>query len=333
MGTFDIPNMRINGFDYHMSLMAGEEEWDSAEVKQVFDTWRGLLPYHQSDPLGRTLAGGGDLAEQGRDRDVPPRHLRRRRHPRRRGRPRLLHLPRAGLLHRRDRARRSHRRVLPRRGASNEAGAKEMLKFLGTPEAADAANKGTTPFIAANANADTSGYSALQTKSAEVVGAAENIAQFLDRDTRSDFASTVMIPSLQKFLENPTTSTASPPASRSRRCPSSAAEPRTSAPSTSGGTRLSTPTPTPSRNATLANAPQRERRLPPRDRLVVILMVLVLTLLVVGLVWCPRSSLIILSFGGWNGSATSTRSSGSGSRTTTTSPRSTRPSGRRSATT
>ena len=37
---------------------------------------------------------------------------------------------------------------------------------------------------------------------------AKHIAQFLDRDTRPDFASTVMIPSLQTFLEaTPTTST------------------------------------------------------------------------------------------------------------------------------
>ena len=78
-----------------------------------------------------------------------------------------------------------------------------MLKYLGTAEAADAANEGTTPFIAANENADTSGYTELQKKSAQVVGEAENIAQFLDRDTRSDFASTVMIPSLQKFLASP----------------------------------------------------------------------------------------------------------------------------------
>ena len=54
MGTFDILNMRLNGFDFHMSLMAGDEAWDSAEVKQVFATWRDLLPYHQEDPLGRT---------------------------------------------------------------------------------------------------------------------------------------------------------------------------------------------------------------------------------------------------------------------------------------
>ncbi|MDO9397552.1 MAG: ABC transporter substrate-binding protein, partial [Herbiconiux sp.] len=54
MGTFDILNMRINGFQFHMDLMAGEKDWDSSEVKQVFDTWRSLLPYHQSDSLGRT---------------------------------------------------------------------------------------------------------------------------------------------------------------------------------------------------------------------------------------------------------------------------------------
>ena len=33
--------------------MAGEKAWDSPEVKKVFDTWRGLLPY-QKDALGRT---------------------------------------------------------------------------------------------------------------------------------------------------------------------------------------------------------------------------------------------------------------------------------------
>ena len=54
MGTFDILNMRLNGFDFHMSLMKGEEAWDGDEVKGVFDTWRTLLPYHQADPLGRT---------------------------------------------------------------------------------------------------------------------------------------------------------------------------------------------------------------------------------------------------------------------------------------
>ena len=77
MGTFDILNMRLNGFDFHMSLMAGEEAWDGDEVKQVFETWRTLLPYHQEDPLGRTWQEAATVDGQRRVRDVPARHLRR----------------------------------------------------------------------------------------------------------------------------------------------------------------------------------------------------------------------------------------------------------------
>ena len=54
MGTFDILNMRINGYDFHVSLMAGKESWEDAKVKTVFDTWKGMLPLHQPGSLGRT---------------------------------------------------------------------------------------------------------------------------------------------------------------------------------------------------------------------------------------------------------------------------------------
>ena len=46
---------------------------------------------------------------------------------------------------------------------------------------------------------------------------------------------------------------------------------------------------------------RRERRLPGRDRLVVILMVAVPTLLVLALVWLPAILTVVLSFGNWNG--------------------------------
>ena len=88
-------------------------------------------------------------------------------------------------------------------GRNQDAG-KEFLKYLGTAEAQEGANAAASaPMIVANANADTSSYSALQLKSAEVVGQAAHIAQFLDRDTDTNFASTVMIPSIQTFLKNP----------------------------------------------------------------------------------------------------------------------------------
>ena len=50
---------------------------------------------------------------------------------------------------------------------------------------------------------DTSGYNAVQQRSAAIIAGTKNIAQFLDRDTRPDFASTVMIPALQSFIQNP----------------------------------------------------------------------------------------------------------------------------------
>ena len=204
MGTFDILNMRLNGFDFHMSLMAGDEAWDGDEVKGVFDTWRKLLPYHQADPLGRTWQeaatsmGKGEcgmyllgtfvvdaLGENGEDLDFFTF-------------PELdssigsdaLDAPIDGFC-------------VASAGKNQDAG-KAMAKWLGSAAAADAGNNAAdAPFIAANEGASTSTYSDLQKKSAEVVGAAANIAQFMDRDTNADFANTVMIPSIQAFLKDP----------------------------------------------------------------------------------------------------------------------------------
>src|SRR5438045_4773833 len=58
MGTFDILNMRINGYAFHVRLMAGKEAWDSAKVKAVFNQWRELLPHYSSGALGLTWEEG-----------------------------------------------------------------------------------------------------------------------------------------------------------------------------------------------------------------------------------------------------------------------------------
>ena len=54
MGMFDMLNLRINGYDFHVSLMGGQESWTDDRVKQVFTTWEELLPYYQPDANGRT---------------------------------------------------------------------------------------------------------------------------------------------------------------------------------------------------------------------------------------------------------------------------------------
>jgi ABC-type glycerol-3-phosphate transport system substrate-binding protein len=204
MGTFDILNMRLNGFDFHMALMRGEEAWDSTEVKAVFEKWRELLPYHQEDPLGRTWQeaaesmGKGEsgmyllgtflvdaIPDQADDLD-------------------FFTFPELDPAIGADALDAPIDGFCVSAATENLDNAKEFIGFLGTAEAADAANSSAdAPFIAANSNASQESYNALFKKSAEVVGAASNIAQFLDRDTRSDFAATVMIPSLQTFLQNP----------------------------------------------------------------------------------------------------------------------------------
>jgi multiple sugar transport system substrate-binding protein len=204
MGTFDILNMRINGYEFHQNLMAGEEAWDSKKVKEVFSTWAELLPLHEENALGRTwqeaaqnfaakksgtyLLGsflGQQLAEADRaDLDFFPF-------------PEInpefgtdsIDAPIDGFMMSAD--------------PENEAGAKALLSFLATPAAQEIYVKSDPNVVAAANGASTEGYSPVQKKAAEVIGSTANIAQFLDRDTRPDFASPVVIPALQQFLQDP----------------------------------------------------------------------------------------------------------------------------------
>ena len=203
LGTFDILNMRINGFDYHMDLMAGNKEWNSSEVKAVFDAWKGLLPFHQEDSLGRTWQeaatslGKGDTGMYLLGTFVAD------------GIPDVVDDLDFFTFPELDSSIGATALDAPIDGfclaanGKNQDGGKEMMKWLASAEAADAANNNAdAPMIAANSGASTDTYSALQLKSAEVVGSADSIAQFLDRDTRSDFVPAVET-GIQTFLKNP----------------------------------------------------------------------------------------------------------------------------------
>ncbi len=204
MGTFDILNMRINGYQFHIDLMAGKGSWESAEVKKVFDAWAQILPYHQPDSLGRTWQEAAQSLQQKKAGmyllgtfliDQFPQNEREDVD--------LFTFPAI------DPAVGSDAIDAPIDGfcmsakPDNEAGAKKLLAYLASPNAAAEASKLGEPFISSNTKADTSAYSTLQKKSAELVGSAKNIAQFLDRDTRPDFASTVIIPAFQEFIRKP----------------------------------------------------------------------------------------------------------------------------------
>jgi multiple sugar transport system substrate-binding protein len=204
MGTFDILNMRINGYDYHVNLMAGEEAWDSDQVKSVFDTWRGLLPYHQADPLGRTYQEAVSALQK---KEAGMYYLG------------LFLTDTLPLEQQNDIGFFTFPEIDSAIGADaidapidgfcmsskpkNEEGALALLEFLGSAEANDALTKLEIPQISTNEDADTSAYTDLQKQAADFMSQQASIAQFLDRDTDPAFASTVMTPALQDFLKNP----------------------------------------------------------------------------------------------------------------------------------
>ena len=72
MGTFDILNMRQNGYQFHVDLMAGKEKWTDSRVKDVFNLWKELLPYVQPNALGRTWQEGAQSMINKEAGDVLP---------------------------------------------------------------------------------------------------------------------------------------------------------------------------------------------------------------------------------------------------------------------
>lgn len=207
MGTFDYINMRVNGYQFHVDLMAHREKWDDDRVKEVFALWRDLLPYHQPGALGRTWQDAAQtvargeagmyllgmfvgeqfqaVSQEARDDldffafpEINPDHGRD-----------SIDAPIDGFMLSKDPA--------------NLDGSKALVAFMGTGEAQKFYTDANSNWLQTVNNGDTSNYDALQNKAVELIGSVDNIAQFLDRDTRPDFASTVVLPSLQTFLNNP----------------------------------------------------------------------------------------------------------------------------------
>ena len=202
MGTFDYLNMRTNGYQFHMDLMAHKESWTDDKVKKVFQTWKDLLPLHQENPLGLTwqeaaqsvvkkeagmyllgmFVGQQFPTEDQDDLDFFPF-------------PEIdsaigtdaVEAPIDGFL-------------VSSKGLTDQSRA--LMTYLASPEAQLTYLGGDPSNVAANKTADTSKYTDLQKKAVELISSAKNISQFLDRDTRPDFASPVVIPALQQFLSD-----------------------------------------------------------------------------------------------------------------------------------
>jgi multiple sugar transport system substrate-binding protein len=204
MGTFDYLNMRINGYDFHINLMGGKESWTDPKVTKVFDTWRELLPYHQAGSLGRTWQDAAKtLADKKAGLYLLGMFVGQQFQGAAADDLDFFAFPEIDSTIGTDSVEAPIDGFMLSKKLKNEEGAKKMLEYLAGAEAVNTYLKSDPNNIAANTKADTSGYSALQKKAVDLIGSAKHISQFLDRDTRPDFASTVMIPSLQTFIRNP----------------------------------------------------------------------------------------------------------------------------------
>lgn len=205
-GTFDYLNMRINGYQFHVDLMAHNESWDQPKVKAVFDTWKEALPYSQTGSLGRIwqdsanaigaktagmmVVGSDQIAaqltgDQYDDLDffafpeIDPSYGQD-----------AVEAPIDGFM-------------LSKKGSGDKV-AEAFLEFLGTGAAQQTYLGSNKADVATATNADTSKYTALQKKCADFISNGKQLSQFLDRDSLPAFASDVMEPALQSFISSGT---------------------------------------------------------------------------------------------------------------------------------
>jgi len=207
LGTFDILNLRINGYDFHMQLMQNKVQYTDAKVTDVFKHWAEILPYCQSGANGRIWQDAAKALEnkqagmmfQGSnqvaanysaanlaDLDFFPY-------------PAInpdfgqdyMDAPADGF-------------IMPNKG-KNGGSAKKVLEYIGTGPAEVAYLKTDKWDVGLAQNIDTSGYNAIQKKSAQAIAACKNVAQFGDRDTDPAMAAALEA-LIQKFIDDPSDS-------------------------------------------------------------------------------------------------------------------------------
>jgi multiple sugar transport system substrate-binding protein len=210
-GTFDILNLRLNGYDFHTQLLNGKQKWTDSKVTNVFKKWAEITPFYNEGVAGMTWQQGADLliqkkaamtvlglfvSQQFQASDVSDLDF--------------FPFPDMGTQYDAEKALDAPIDVMmmskrsPTLSKDMDA-AKRYLEFW---------SKGTTQvlmyhsapgFIPAASDADASSFDPLTKKAVQIVGQAKRITQFFDRDSRPDYAGpNGMQQFLLNFLANPT---------------------------------------------------------------------------------------------------------------------------------
>jgi multiple sugar transport system substrate-binding protein len=207
LGTFDILNLRINGYDYHMKLMKHQVPWTDKGVTAVFDQWRELMPYLQKGANGRIwqdaakalenkqagmmFQGSNQVAANYAAKNLPdldffPYPVINTAYGQD-----YMDAPADGFM-------------MPKKGKNKNA-AKAVLEYIGTPTAEATYLKTDHWDVGVAQGLIAPSYNAIQKKSVQAIAACKNVSQFMDRDTVPDMA-TAMIKLIQGFIDNPSAS-------------------------------------------------------------------------------------------------------------------------------
>jgi multiple sugar transport system substrate-binding protein len=208
LGTFDILNLRVNGYDYHIKLMKHEVPWTDPGVTAVFNQWRELAPYQQKGANGRIWQDAAKALENKKagmmfqgSNQVAANYSASN----------LSDLdffvfPTINTAYGTDfMDAPTDGFILPKKG-KNQAAAKKVLQYIGTA-AAETEFLKTDHWDVGLANgliAPT--YNDIQKKSVAEIAKCKNVSQFMDRDTVPDMAN-AMIKLIQQFIDSPTPET------------------------------------------------------------------------------------------------------------------------------
>jgi multiple sugar transport system substrate-binding protein len=207
LGTFDIINLRVNGYDFHMQLMQHKVPYTDPKITAVFSQWAEMLPYCQSGATGRLWQDAAKALEnktagmmfQGSNQvaaNYAPANL-----------PDLdffpfpvinpsyaqdyMDAPTDGF-------------ILPKK-AKNKDAAKAVLEYIGTADAEANFLKTDQWDVGLATGLVAPTYNAIQKKSVTSIGSCKEVSQFGDRDTDPAMA-TALEKLIQSFIDNPSTS-------------------------------------------------------------------------------------------------------------------------------
>ena len=220
MGTFDILNLRLNGYDFHTELCVGKQKWTDPRVATVFQKWSEITPFYSQAFAGLTWeeaaqqllhkkAGmyvlGLFVSEQfvqgGSTADLDQLDF--------------FPFPDMGTQFDAEKALDAPIDVYMMAKKSptlsaDSGQAKAFLEFIAKGSSQLLYWKSSPGAIPTATDADQSQYPALTKKAAQIISNAKRITQFFDRDSRPDFSGpNSMQGFLLKYLANPKQATSS----------------------------------------------------------------------------------------------------------------------------